>query len=187
VRVPDSEGVANHTVPESCAWCREAPREALTGVRAGQQSSHESHLFRGADAVTEAEGNTDRRASASICPTLRGLRTWHARTLLAREPGDLSSGQLLYWDGPCREGEEPKPVMHGREKSDSAIVAMKPANKAGQPAAEWAERRAGAEGNTVEPRMRRTLRRISVPQRLDCVRHVASCAAVTYPRWEPGA
>ena len=187
MRVPDSEGVANHTVPESCAWCREAPREALTGVRAGQQSSHESHLFRGADAVTEAEGNTDRRASASICPTLRGLRTWHARTLLAREPGDLSSGQLLYWDGPCREGEEPKPVMHGREKSDSAIVAMKPANKAGQPAAEWAERRAGAEGNTVEPRMRRTLRRISVPQRLDCVRHVASCAAVTYPRWEPGA
>jgi hypothetical protein len=78
-------------------------------------------------------------------------------------------------------------VMHGREKSDSVIVAMKPANKAGQPAAEWVERRAGAEGNTVEPHTRRTLRRVSVPQRLDCVRRVAPDAAVTHPRWEPGA
>ena len=33
-------------------------------------------------------------------------------------------------DGPHREGEEPKPMMHGREKSDLVIVAMKPANKA---------------------------------------------------------
>ena len=74
MRVPDSEGVANHTVPESCAWCREAVREALTGVRAGQPLSHESHFIRGADAVIEAEGNTDRGAKASTCPTPRGLR-----------------------------------------------------------------------------------------------------------------
>ena len=33
-------------------------------------------------------------------------------------------------DGPHREGEEPKPMMHGHEKSDLVIVAMKPANKA---------------------------------------------------------
>jgi hypothetical protein len=33
--------------------------------------------------------------------------------------------------GPHREGEEPKPMMHGHEKSDSAIVATKPPNKAG--------------------------------------------------------
>ena len=37
--------------------------------------------------------------------------------------------------------------MNGPEKSDSAIVAMKPANKAGAPAAEWVERRAGTKGN----------------------------------------
>ena len=43
-------------------------------------------------------------------------------------------------------------MMHGREKSDFAIVAMKPANKAGQPAAEWVEQRAEAEGNMIEPR-----------------------------------
>src|SRR6478752_1793998 len=39
-------------------------------------------------------------------------------------------------------------MMNGPEKSDSAIVAMKPANKAGQPSAEWVEPRAGTKGNT---------------------------------------
>jgi group II intron reverse transcriptase/maturase len=37
--------------------------------------------------------------------------------------------------------------MNGREKSDLAIVATKPANEAGQPAEEWVEPRAGTEGN----------------------------------------
>ncbi len=64
-------------------------------------------------------------------------------------------------------------MMHGREKSDSAIVAMKPTNKAVQLAAEWVERRAGTEGNMVEPRMRRTPSRGSVPQGLDRVRQAA--------------
>jgi group II intron reverse transcriptase/maturase len=50
---------------------------------------------------------------------------------------------------------------------------MKPANKAGQPAAEQAERRVEAEGNTSEPRMRRTPRRESVYQGLDRVRQAA--------------
>ncbi len=63
--------------------------------------------------------------------------------------------------------------MHGREKSDSATVAMKPANKAGQPAAEWVEPRAETEGNMVEPRTRRTPSRESVPQGLDRVRQAA--------------
>src|SRR5438552_13561286 len=63
--------------------------------------------------------------------------------------------------------------MRGREKSDSAIVAMKPANNVGQPAAERVERRAEAEGNTSEPRTRRTPSRGSVPQGLERVREVA--------------
>src|SRR5215213_6293604 len=36
--------------------------------------------------------------------------------------------------------------MHGQEKSDPAIVARKPTNVAGRPAAEPVERRAGARG-----------------------------------------
>src|SRR5438477_7643788 len=63
--------------------------------------------------------------------------------------------------------------MRGREKADSAIVAMKPANNVGQPAAERVERRAEAEGNTSEPRTRRTPSRGSVPQGLERVREVA--------------
>lgn len=38
-------------------------------------------------------------------------------------------------------------MMHEGEKSDSAIVAAKPPNKAGRPAAGAVERRAGTEGN----------------------------------------
>ena len=64
-------------------------------------------------------------------------------------------------------------MMHEREKSDSAEVAKKPANKAGQPAAERVERRAEAEGNMGEPRTRRTPRRESVSQGLDRVRQAA--------------
>ncbi len=37
-------------------------------------------------------------------------------------------------------------MMHGHEKSDSAIVATKPPNKAGRPAAEAVERRAKGGG-----------------------------------------
>ena len=89
MEVPYSKGIANHTVPESCAVCREAQREALTGVRVGQPLSRERSRVQGVDAVAVAEGNTDRYDSASIWTALRGLRTWHARTLLEREPGDL--------------------------------------------------------------------------------------------------
>jgi RNA-directed DNA polymerase len=64
-------------------------------------------------------------------------------------------------------------MMHEPEKSDSAIRAMKPANKAASAAAEWAEQRAGTEGNTGQPHTRRTQSRGSVSQGLDRVRHAA--------------
>ena len=37
--------------------------------------------------------------------------------------------------------------MNEREKSDPAVVAVKSANETGEPAEEWMEPRAGAEGN----------------------------------------
>ncbi|SCC94512.1 hypothetical protein THIX_60570 [Thiomonas sp. X19] len=64
-------------------------------------------------------------------------------------------------------------MMNRWEKSDLAIVATKPANKAGRPAAEWAEPRAGAEGNTGHSHTRRTQSRGSVSQGLDRVRRAA--------------
>ena len=86
--------------------------------------------------------------------------------------------------GPHREGEEPKPMMHGREKSDLAIVAGKPANKAEQSAAESVERRAGTKGNANQQSTCRTQSRISVSQALERIRQAF---AVTHPRWEPYA
>ena len=85
-------------------------------------------------------------------------------------------------------------MMHGHEKSDSVIVAAKPANKAEQPApersaakltaAEPVERRAGTEGNADQQSTHRTQSRASVSQDLERIRQVF---AVTYPRWEPYA
>jgi hypothetical protein len=108
VKVPNDKGLANHIVPESCVRnSREARHEALTGVRVGQPLSREIIEFRDADAFVLAEGNTDSRAIASGCAVPRGPRPWHARTLFAREPGDLRLGPDGGKWGPHREGEEP--------------------------------------------------------------------------------
>ena len=64
-------------------------------------------------------------------------------------------------------------MMNEPEKSDSAIVAKKPANKAASAAAERVEQRAGTEGNTGPPRTRRTQGRGSVSPRLERVRNAA--------------
>jgi len=61
-------------------------------------------------------------------------------------------------------------MKNGPEKSDSAIVAKKPANKAGRPVAERVERRAGTKGNAGQPRTHRTQHRGRVSLRLDRVR-----------------
>jgi RNA-directed DNA polymerase len=64
-------------------------------------------------------------------------------------------------------------MMNGPEKSDSAIRAVKPANKVASAAAEWVEQRAGTEGNTDQPHTRRTQSRGSVSQGLERVRDAA--------------
>src|ERR1700730_16175255 len=75
--------------------------------------------------------------------------------------------------GPHREGEEPEPMMHGRGKSDSAIVAVKPANKVERSAAEPVEPRAETKGNVGQQSTRRTQSRISVSKALERIRRVA--------------
>src|SRR5437899_6619077 len=64
-------------------------------------------------------------------------------------------------------------MMNGHGKSDSAIVAGKPTNKAGQPAAESVEPSAEAEGNASQQSTRRAQDRESVSQALDRIRQVA--------------
>jgi RNA-directed DNA polymerase len=64
-------------------------------------------------------------------------------------------------------------MMQGREKSDSAIVAAKPTNKAGATAAEPVEPRAGTKRNAGGHSTHRTLGRARVTQALDRVRQAA--------------
>src|SRR6187200_1002222 len=73
-------------------------------------------------------------------------------------------------------------MMHGHEKSDPVIVAMKPANKAEQPtveasagasAAEPVEPRAGTKGNADQQSTCRAQSRVSVSQALERIRKVA--------------
>jgi hypothetical protein len=108
VQVHYDEGIANRIDPKPCAGIREDAGEASVGGRAGQPLSRDRKLIPGADAVCVAEGNMPKSVIASAWVTRRGRRTWHARTLLAREPGDLRVGRKPPWaDGPRREGEEP--------------------------------------------------------------------------------
>src|SRR5258706_11935153 len=65
-------------------------------------------------------------------------------------------------------------MMHGRGKSDSAIVAGKPTNKAGQPAAEPVEQRAEAKGNANQQSTRRAQDRESVSQALERIRQAVT-------------
>src|SRR6267154_850066 len=64
-------------------------------------------------------------------------------------------------------------MMHGREKSDSAIVAVKPTNKAVPTAAEPVEPRAGAKGRARQQSTHRTQGRERVAQALERVRQAA--------------
>src|SRR5262245_56137139 len=84
-------------------------------------------------------------------------------------------------------------MMQGHEKSDPAIVAMKPANKVEQLAAEQSaaeptaaepvEPRAGTKGNACQQTMPWAQSQTSMPHALDRIRKFA----VTHPRWEPYA
>jgi len=64
-------------------------------------------------------------------------------------------------------------MMHGRGKSDSVIVAVKPANNAEQSAAEPVEPRTETKGNAGQQSTRRAQSRVSVSQALERIRQAA--------------
>jgi YVTN family beta-propeller protein len=95
VQVSYSEGLANHTGPESCAGIREDAGEALTGERIGQPSSRESLIFPDADVVRITEGNMG--GAITRAPAQSGVveDPEHVRKLFAREPGGLGFGRRM--------------------------------------------------------------------------------------------
>jgi RNA-directed DNA polymerase len=74
-------------------------------------------------------------------------------------------------------------MMHEPEKSDFAIVATKPAHKAGQPVAELVERRARTGRNANQQSTCRAQNRASVSQALGRVRQAAMicCLSLNTP------
>ena len=75
-------------------------------------------------------------------------------------------------------------MMYGHEKSDLAIVAVKPTNKAERSAVELAEPRARTEGNADWQSTHWAQNQARVSQALDRIRQFA-CRLD--PRWEPCA
>ena len=90
VKVRHDEGVANRIGPEPCVSVREGRGEASAGERIGQPLSRESYISRAPTALSSRKANTAGRVilRAPVL-TRRGLRPWHVRKVLVREPGDL--------------------------------------------------------------------------------------------------
>ncbi len=94
MKVPDGEGVANRTGPESCVYIRKDMGEALTGdVQAGLLSRERYCKLRGADAVHES-GRQHWYASLSrdVVGPCVVKDPEHVRKLFAREPGGPTFG-----------------------------------------------------------------------------------------------
>ena len=154
--------------------------EAYTAIAWGVGLSHEISDIAGAEGFYSLEGN--------MCGTvMRGADALPGSKATSRAKGSHRKLGDLGFDrngsavaGPHREGEEPKPMMHGHEKSDFAIVAMKPANKAEHPAAEQSaaepaaaesvEPRAETKGNASQQSTCWTQSRASVSQALERIR-----------------
>jgi hypothetical protein len=75
-------------------------------------------------------------------------------------------------------------MMHRHEKSDPAIVAVKPTNKAERSAAEWVEPRVGTKGNAGQQSTRRAQNRGTRDTGFGS--HTARYCRQS-PRWEPYA
>lgn len=142
-------------------------------IRLPENVSRERILIPGADTVYSVEGKTSDALFASF-----------ERPGVVKDPGMSRSvpygsreiSRLAIRDtGMARIGKATshKPMMDGWEKSDPCVVAMKRANKGGQPPAESAERREGTKGNVSELNMHRTQSRVRVSQRLERVRQRA--------------
>ena len=158
--------------------------------------SHERSDSAGAEGFHSLEGN--------MCGTvMRGADALPGSKATSRAKGShrnlggLGSGRqmLRERDGPHREGEEPKPMMHGHEKSDLVIVAVKPTNKARKAPCGGVCRggRSGVGGAKGEGRGKcnSTPHARPTQHRRRCTSRSTACGVVDlnrhYPRWEPYA
>src|SRR5215471_17808360 len=172
---------------ECCVTPGDSGREAYTAIAWGVGLSPERSDIAGVESFHSLEGNMCGTAMRGA-DALPGSKATSRAKGSHRNLGGLVSGRRRRvmcpeYDGPHREGEEPWPMMYGHEKSDSVIVAAKPANKAVQTAveqsageataAEPVEPRAETKGNVDQQSTCRAQSRVSVSQALDRIRKVA--------------
>src|SRR3979409_1028965 len=111
---------------ECCVAAGDSGREAYTAIAWGVGLSHERSDVAGAEGFHSLEGNMCGTVTRGA-DALPGSKATSRAKGSQRHLGGLASGRKDVREraGPRREGEEPKPMMHGREKSDLAIVAVK--------------------------------------------------------------
>lgn len=105
MQVHCNKGVAIHIGTKPCGDIREGAVEASAGERVGQPLSHDMVFVPGADTLQYVEGNILCRVIASDVGARRGRRTWHARTLLVREPGELQPDRRAHYASAARVGK----------------------------------------------------------------------------------
>ena len=171
MKVRYDEGLASHIALESCAYHREVLGEGLTEARVGQPLSREMMNIPGCRRFcTSGRPHGGARYASALTPGAAEDLGMHVSSPRgSREISPLACSAVTL-TGPHREGEEPKPMMNEREKSDPCIVAGKPANNVEGKTAEWVEPRRGTEGNMGKLHMRRTQSRESVTEIWSCTR-----------------
>ena len=166
MQVLRSEGVANRTGPESCACVREGVGEAFDRGVHRPAIEPRNRIVPDAHGVQRSEGNTDGRVTRECLADPAWSETLACADASCTGTGrshELAGGSVSP-TGPYREGEGPKPMTNGREKSHSAIVAVKPTNNASASkpdAAELVEPRAGTKRNASEQSTHRTQCRLA--------------------------
>lgn len=196
------KGVASHPDPESCGVDRKGGAEALTGARAGEVLSREINVPGTPTPSVAAEGNTKGDANASLPWAQRGRRPSACTETPCAGTGRSQGPPGT--DGPVERAGKAggrTPAMHDPGKSDGSIVPKRQVNKALPRAAESAEGRGPAKGNSPQSDTSRTQSRSDVPSGLERVRlaaeraknvqfiaSLARPAACRHdPRQEPGA
>ena len=175
VEVSDSEGLANHTGPESCASVGNGVREALTGECAGRVLSPEIGLFLGADALLT-----------------RGRQQWGHRYGKAPPHPAGSKPPGMHGNIVCGTREAlhlawaiaPRPARrtqkgHGRDARGQGVGQLYSTEEASEQhpgrtaMAEDVEGRELAKGKTDEQTRVRTQRRSALQRALDRLRQAA--------------
>ena len=173
MKEPYSEGLANHTGPESCAGTREGAGEALTGVHTGRVLSCEINPFGTPTLFTCAEGETRHGANRESCEG-------PAQSETLCMCGNSSHGNREIPETPARYGGAGRSEkaecrtsdMHVFGKSDGCIVPEKQPNE-GSVSSEAVEGRRPTERNILQTATPRTQSRTSVSIGVQGVREAA--------------